>query len=84
MYTLIVDCSNFILEHAVHIVDEKGHSAGMLHLTIDDVVKFVSQDSRITNVKLAGQTDYCYGVKENIEKQLATEYAINNVKVEVL
>ena len=54
------------------------------HLTLDNISEFAASDIRIDSIKLSGPTEYCEGLKENIERQLATEYANNNITVEVL
>ena len=86
MYTLIADCSNFTLEHGVHIIDGNGNTVALMHLPISELASFVAHDTRISEVKLAGATEYCYGLKEEIEKQLALEYANSkrNVEIEVI
>ena len=53
-------------------------------LTLDNISKFAASDIHINSIKLSGPEEYCEGIKENIEKQLATEYANNNITVEVL
>ena len=83
MYTLIVDCSNFALEHGIHIVDPTGETVGIMHLPTSELSNFIANDSRITSVKLAGITEYCNGIKEEIENKMATEYAKNIRKVEI-
>jgi hypothetical protein len=83
MYTLIIDCSNFALEHGVHIVGPDGKTAGLMHLPTTDLASFILNDSRISGVKLFGPSEYCYGIKEQIEIKLALEYANNMRKIEI-
>ena len=86
MYTLIIDCSGFVLEHSVHILDPNGNIVGLMHLPSAEIANFVAKDNRISNIKLSGVTEYCNGIKEEIEKQLALEYANDkrNVEIEVI
>ena len=81
MYTLIIDCSGFALEHGIHIIDAMGKTAGLMHLPTSEIADFVKRDSRITQVKLSGPTEYCNGIKEEIEKTIALEYANNTRKI---
>lgn len=84
MYSLIVDCSAFGIIPSVYVIDLTGQIVDLKHLTLDNISKFVASDIRIDNIKLSGPEEYCEGIKENIEKQLATEYANNNITIEVL
>ena len=86
MYTLIIDCSGFVLEHSVHILDPNGNIVGLMHLPSAEIANFVAKENRISNNKLSGVTEYCNGIKEEIEKQLALEYANGkrNVEIEVI
>jgi hypothetical protein len=87
MYTLIIDCSNFALEHSAHAVDGNGDLVAVMRLKTEDIGKFIAQDNRITEVKLSGIQEYCLGIKEDIENKVALEYANNEnrkVIVEVI
>lgn len=84
MYTLIVDCSSFGTIPSVYVTDPTGKIVDLKHLTLDNISEFAASDIRIDSIKLSGPEEYCEGLKENIEKQLATEYANNNITVEVL
>ena len=86
MYTLIADCSNFALEHGIYVVDGNGDPVSLMHLPISELADLIAHDNRISSVKLTGATEYCYGLKEEIEKQLALEYANSkrNVEIEVI
>jgi hypothetical protein len=86
MHTLIIDCSNFALEHGIHIVNSEGKTMGLMHLPFAELASFIARDSRINNIKLLGNTEYCLGIKEQIEHQLALEYAndLRKVEIEVL
>ena len=84
MYTLIVDCSSIGIIPSAYMIDSTGQIVDLKHLTLDNISKFAASDVRIDSIKLSGPEEYCEGIKENIEKQLATEYANNNITVEVL
>lgn len=84
MYTLIVDCSSLGIIPSAYVIDSTGQIVDLKHLTLDNISKFAASDVRIDSIKLSGPEEYCEGIKENIEKQLATEYANNNITVEVL
>ena len=84
MYTLIVDCSSIGIIPSAYVIDSTGQIVDLKHLTLDNISKFAASDIRIDSIKLSGPEEYCEGIKENIEKQLAMEYANNNITVEVL
>lgn len=84
MYSLIVDCSSFGTIPSVYVTDSTGQIVDLKHLTLDNISEFAASDIRIDSIKLSGPEEYCEGLKENIERQLATEYANNNITVEVL
>ena len=84
MYTLIVDCSSIGIIPSAYVIDSTGQIVDLKHLTLDNIPKFAASDVRIDSIKLSGPEEYCEGIKENIEKQLAIEYANNNITVEVL
>ena len=84
MYTLIVDCSSIGIIPSVYVIDPTGQIVDLKHLTLDNISKFAASDIHINSIKLSGPEEYCEGIKENIEKQLAIEYANNNITVEVL
>lgn len=83
MYTLIVDCSNFVLEHSAHILDPNNKIVGLMHLPTSEIAALVAHDSRFSKVKLAGALEYCNGIKEEIEKQVALQYANSKRTVEI-
>ena len=83
MYTLIIDCSGFALEHGVHIVDAGGNTVGLMHLPTTEIASFIAREKNVSSVKLAGPTEFCHGIKEDIEKHVALEYANNVRKLEI-
>ena len=84
MLTLMVDCNAFLLEHSTYILDPRGEIVALAHLPTAEIASYANSDSRISEIKLQGMSEYCYGIKEEIEKQLALEYSNNKIKVEVV
>ena len=85
MHTLIADCSSFVLEHLVYIVnDNTGENIAIMHLPTSEIVNYIVSDTNIHLVKLFGITEFCNGIKEDIEKQLSLEYSNRKVEIEVL
>lgn len=84
MCTMIVDCSGFVLEHSV-IVQEDGVRGfkKIAQLPTDELAGFAINQN-VNKIFLNGNTEYCFGIKENIEKQLITEYSNNNIEIEVI
>ena len=84
MYSLIVDCSSFGTLPSVYVTDPTGQIVDLKHLTLDNISEFAASDIRVGSIKLSGPEEYCEGLKEIIQKQLATVYANNYITVEVL
>ena len=83
MRTLIIDCSGFSLDHTGFVVDENLQVQERVQLTTSDIAAYASQANGVKKIKLSGPTEYCLGIKEEISKQLALEYAINDIEIEV-
>lgn len=85
MHTLIADCSSFVLEHLVYIVDDStGENVAIMHLPTSEIVSYVANDTNIHLVKLFGIKEFCNGIKEDIENQLSLNYSNRKVEIEVL
>ena len=84
MYTLIADCSNFALEHSIYIVDPSGQVVALARLSSNELASYAANDAKIDGIKLSGPEEFCLGLKEEIEKDLALNYASRNIKVEVI
>lgn len=85
MHTLIADCSSFVLEHLVYIVDDStGENVAIMHLPTSEIVSYVASDTNIHLVKLFGIKEFCNGIKEDIENQLSLNYSNRKVEIEVL
>ena len=83
MRTLIIDCSGFSLEHAGFIIDENLQVQERVQLATSEIAAYASKANGVKKIKLAGPTEYCLGLQQDIERQLALEYAINNIEIEV-
>lgn len=84
MYTLIVDYSSFTLDKDIYIVDPSGNTIGVTHLPTDKIAEYAVSDPRVDDIKIKGIGDQGFGIKEQIEKTLALEYANKKIKVEVI
>ena len=83
MYTMIVSCSGFALEHAVYVVDEGGQTQTIAQLPTTEIAGFAVQ-SQVKKIYLQGSTEYCFGIGESIGRQLVTEYSNNDIEIEVM
>lgn len=83
MYTLIVNCSGFALEHSIYMVDEDGQAQAIAQLPTTEIAGFAVQ-SQVKKICLQGPTEYCFGIGESIGRQLVTEYSNNNIEIEVI
>ena len=85
MRTLIADCSNFVLEHLVYVVDDNtGNNVAIMHLPTSEIVNYAMNDTKVHLVKLFGIKEFCNGIKEDIEKQLSLDYSNRKIEIEVL
>ena len=85
MRTLIIGCSGFTLKYSAYIIDSNSQEVkGIEHIMPEDIANYIGARNDIDEVKLQGPTDYCLGIKEQIEKGLVLEYANKNIKIEVM
>lgn len=84
MYGLIIDCTAFLLHLAVYALDSDGEVFQKNYMSAEDIPAFAAANKDIKNIKLSGPTEYCIGLKEELEKKLALEYAVNNIEIEVI
>lgn len=86
MYSLIVDYSGFALNCNAYVVDPQNQVIHAESLSRDDILAFAFGNTnwKIHNIKLSGPKEYCYGLKEQLEFKLASEYSINYINVEVI
>lgn len=83
MYTVIVDCTNFVLEHGMHVLDADNNTISLMHLPTTEIVRYIAEEPKITKVKLTGITEFCNGIKEDIENSLKLEYSNNERQIEI-
>lgn len=83
MYTLIVDCSGFPLEHSVYLVDEGGQTQSIAQLPTAEIAGY-AVNQNVDTIYLQGSAGYCAGISEAIETQLNLDYSSKKIKVEVL
>lgn len=83
MYTLIVDCNGFVLEHSVCVVDEGGQAQSIAHLPTSEIAGYAVA-SGVDKIYLNGPVEYCLGIGDEIGAQLITEYSNNNIEIEVM
>ena len=83
MYTLIVNCNGFALEHGIYIIDEGGRTQAIAQLPTTEIAGYAIQ-SQVKKICLQGPTEYCLGIGESIGRQLVTEYSNNNIEIEVI
>lgn len=84
MYSLIIDCTAFLLHLAVYALDADGEVYQKNYMSAEDIPAFAAVNKDIKNIKLTGPTEYCVGLKEQLETKLALEYAINDIEIEVI
>ena len=84
MRTLIVNCSGFALEHNIVLQDEgvRGFEE-IAQLPTAEIAGYATHKN-VDKIILSGITDYCFGLKDEISTQLMTEYANNNIEIEVM
>ena len=83
MYALVINPSGFPAEYTGYITDETGNIVETGRIVIDDLASYAVLKGA-EKIVLQGNTDYCLGIKEEVEKKLATEYANKNITVEVM
>ena len=84
MYTLIVDCSGFALGYNSLMLDTQGQLVSSGPVLSTDEILFAATSHPVTQIKLAGPTDFCLGLKDDIITRLATEYKNTTITVEVM
>ena len=86
MHTLIIDCMsmNFLLQLAVYALDGDGEVYKQQLMDANDIIAYTATNRDIKNIKIAGPTEYCLGLKDELENKLALEYAVNDIEIEVI
>ena len=84
MYTLTIDCTGFPLEHAAYVTNGDNNVIALTRLRLEDIAAYIKSDTKIHKVQLSGPTDYCLGIKADIENTLITEYSKTNIEIELI
>jgi hypothetical protein len=84
MRALIIDCGNFSLGHTGMVVGPNNQIVEKIQFEKTEDALNYAIGSNIDTIKLFGNTEFCLGIKEQIQNQLAIEYANqNNITIEV-
>ena len=83
MRTLIIALIGFPAEYTGYITDETGNIVDSGRIVIDDLASYAVLKG-VERIILQGNSDYCLGIKEEVDKKLATEYANKKILVEVM
>ena len=83
MHTLMIAPSGFPAEYTGYITNEAGDIVESGRIVIDDLADYAVLKGA-EKIILQGNTDYCLGIKEEVDKKLAIEYANKNIIVEVM
>lgn len=84
MYTLTIDCTGFPLEYAVYVTNGDNNVIALTKLQMEEIAAYINNDTKIHKVQLSGPTDYCLGIKADIENTLINEYSKTNIEIEVI
>lgn len=83
MYTIIIDTENFTKDYVLNYWKDNTIVNSEL-VAVADLSQFLAERIDIDRVVLAGNKEFNYGLKEEIERLIATEYADNTMKIEVI
>lgn len=83
MYTIIIDTENFTKDYVLNYWKDNAMVNSEL-VAAADLSQFLAERIDIERVILAGNKEFNYGLKEEIERLIATEYADNTMKIEVI
>lgn len=83
MYTIIIDTENFTKDYVLNYWKDNTMVNSEL-VAVADLSRFLAERIDVDRVMLAGNKEFNYGLKEEIERLIATEYADNIMKIEVI
>ena len=83
MYTIIIDTENFTKDYVLNYWKDNAMVNSEL-VAAADLSQFLAERIDVDRVILAGNKEFNYGLKEEIERLIATEYADNTMKIEVI
>ena len=83
MYTITITTGDFTKDYVLNYwKDNKMINSELVAAA--DVSRFLAERIDIDKVLLAGNREFNYGLKEEVERLIATEYADNTMKIEVM
>lgn len=85
MPLLIIDYSNFTLEHSIYKVNEDtGEVIEQIQLPNSEIISYIIKEKDIRKIKINAPEEYGKKIKEDIKASLMTEYASRNIEIEVI
>lgn len=85
MSLLIIDYSNFALEHGVYKINEvSGTTIEQLQLPTSEIISYIQGNKDINKIKINAPKEYGIKIKEDIITSLGTEYARRQIEIEVI
>lgn len=85
---IIIDCNPFLTtSHAYYIEDFSDRVENIETISNDFLVEHIANRAKTMGVKyigLQGLNNYCEGIKEDLQAKMATEYANNDIEIEVI
>lgn len=85
MRALIIDYSNFTLEHDVFVVDTNtGEVLQKLTLPMQEICDFIKSDPEVEKVQIHALPEFGQKMEKEIKKDLALSYRTNNIEFEVV
>lgn len=83
MYTITITTGDFTKDYVLNYWKDNTIINSEL-VAATDLIRFLAERIDIDKVLLAGNREFNYGLKEEIERLIATEYANNTMKIEVI
>lgn len=83
MYTITITTGDFTKDYVLNYWKDNTIINSEL-VAATDLIRFLAERIDIDKVLLAGNREFNYGLKEEIERLIATEYVNNTMKIEVI
>lgn len=83
MYTITITTGDFTKDYVLNYWKDNAIINSEL-VAAADLTRFLAERIDIDKVLLAGNKEFNYGLKEEIERLIATEYVDNTMKIEVI
>lgn len=85
MSLLIIDYSNFALEHGIYKINEvSGATIEQLQLPSSEIISYIKGNEDINKIKINAPEEYGIKIKEDMIANLGTEYARRQIEIEVI